>query len=72
MKKIVYTKDMIDQIGNELIRRRDIDDRDGAPLNRDEINCMLSGVYAVLCSTADNLSDAYRFLDQYEQDLIDA
>lgn len=72
MKKTVYSKDMIDQIGAELLRRRDINIRDGAPLSKDEINCMLSGVYAVLCSTADNLADAYMMLDEYEQKLIDA
>ena len=71
MKKIVYSEAMINSIGSELLRRCDINIRDGAPLNRDEINCMLSGVYAVLCATADNLSDAYRMLETYEQELIE-
>lgn len=71
MKRIVYSEAMIDLIGDELIRRRNINVRDGAPLTTDEINCMLNGVYAVLCSTADNLADAYRFLEPYEQALLD-
>lgn len=71
MKKIIYSKEIIDHIGDELIRRRNINIKDDAPLTSDEIGCMLSGVYAVLCSTADNLADAFRFLESYEHELLD-
>lgn len=65
-----YSKDMVERIGEELLRRRDICVRDDAPLTRDEMLAMLQGVYAVMCCTADNLSEAYRWLEQYEHELL--
>lgn len=70
MNKITYSKDAIDLVGEELVRRRDINIRDDAPLTDDEIRCMLSGVYAMLCATADNVADTYRWLEQYEHELL--
>ena len=70
MEKIVYSKEMVEQIGNELLRRRIVNMRDGTPLTHDEIKCMLCGAYAVLYSTASNLTDAFRFLDKYAYELL--
>lgn len=64
---MIYSKDMVERIGEELLRRRV---RDDTPLTRDETLAMLQGVYAVMCCTADNLSEAYRWLEQYEHELL--